>query len=40
MVHISINGFIWLVRVASGGRIVPDDDEKREHWKCRLFSVN
>jgi AGZA family xanthine/uracil permease-like MFS transporter len=32
MTYVVINGLIWLIKVASFGRIVPDDADQKEYW--------
>jgi len=34
--YILINGTVWLVELASGGRIVPPNKDEKEHWTWRL----
>lgn len=32
MVYTALNGMIYLTKLVSGGRIVPDDEDRREYW--------
>ena len=36
MTYVSLNGVLFLVQVASGGRILPADSELKEAWNCEL----
>ncbi|TQS32383.1 hypothetical protein Golomagni_07300 [Golovinomyces magnicellulatus] len=36
MSYIIINGLVWLIKVASGGRIVPPNYDEREGWTWRI----
>lgn len=37
MTHATINGVFYVVRLASGGRIVPADADQKEPWTCNEF---
>lgn len=35
--YAAINGSVWVLRIVSGGRIVPDDQDLREPWNNEGF---
>jgi AGZA family xanthine/uracil permease-like MFS transporter len=38
MVYTGLNGMIYITKVVSGGRIVPDDEDNREYWTSKCIS--
>jgi AGZA family xanthine/uracil permease-like MFS transporter len=32
MVYTGLNGMIYITKLISGGRIAPDDEDRREYW--------
>jgi AGZA family xanthine/uracil permease-like MFS transporter len=34
--YITINTLVWLVEIASGGRIVPPNKDEKEHWTYKI----
>jgi adenine/guanine/hypoxanthine permease len=39
MVYTALNGAVYLTKVASGGRLVPDDEDRREYWTSKFDHV-
>jgi AGZA family xanthine/uracil permease-like MFS transporter len=37
MVYTALNGMIYLTKLISRGRIVPDDEDQREYWTIKPF---
>jgi AGZA family xanthine/uracil permease-like MFS transporter len=35
MVYTGLNGMIYITKVVSGGRIVPEDEDNREYWTSK-----
>ena len=36
MTYTALNGLIYITKLVSGGRIVPDDGDHREYWTSKL----
>lgn len=36
MTYTALNGLIYLTKLVSGGRIVPEDEDHREYWTSEL----
>ena len=39
MTYVAINGPVYLIKIASGDRIVPPDEDLREYWTCTFASL-
>jgi AGZA family xanthine/uracil permease-like MFS transporter len=35
MTYTALNGLVYLTKLISGGRIVPDDEDHREYWTSK-----
>lgn len=33
--YTTLNVLTWTVKIASSGRIVPDDEDSKEYWSCK-----
>ena len=35
MTYVALNGMIYLTKLVTGGRLMPDDEEHREYWTIK-----
>jgi hypothetical protein len=39
MTYTALNGLIYITKLVSGGRIVPEDEDHREYWTSKSLAV-